>query len=92
MLKNIIPISKTESGWRYDGPFSTYPEWHSFTLGLAAGLTGNEVLIGTAVAFATGNGARKKTDDQHWRDVATEPAYACGGIALGLLFARVAGV
>lgn len=37
-LLNRIPISKTESGWGYDGPFSTYKEWHAFTIGLYHGL------------------------------------------------------
>lgn len=87
-LNQAIPITVEESGWAYNGPFSTYKEIHSFILGFAAGYTNNPMLKATAIAYATGRGTTKSKDsgeraDAHWRQVAEEPAYALGGMTLG---------
>lgn len=83
-----IPITLDESGWSYNGPFSTYKEAHSFILGIGAGVTGQPELQAGVAAWALGRGSRARKDDgkradAHLRQVAEEPAYAVGGMALG---------
>lgn len=95
-LNRIIPLTLDESGWAYNGPFSTYKEAHSFILGFGAGVAGEPTLSAAVASYAVGRGVTKKRDDgkradAHWRQVAEEPAYAVGALALGT-FARNQGL
>lgn len=67
----------------YTGPLSTFAEWHSLALGVGAAATCNVALMATVAAYAVGQGANRKRHSTHWRDLAREPAYALGGIAVG---------
>lgn len=92
-LRSWIPLTLDESGWAYDGPFSTYKEFHAAILGFAAGLLGDPALRGAVVAYAIGRGSRKsraggERADAHWRQVAEEPAYALGAMSVGELVKR----
>jgi len=58
-LRDRVPIAMTEDGSDYNGPLSTYPEWHAATIGvglgiaLVLGLALNAVplpIVGAAVA------------------------------------------
>lgn len=40
-LKEALTPTKRESGQDYDGPLSTYVEWHSFEHGLYDGMAGS---------------------------------------------------
>lgn len=88
-LNEKIPITLNESGWEYNGPFSTYKEFHSAILGFGAGVSGNPALMSAVTAYALGRGATRHRDnngeraDAHWRQVAEEPAYALGAMAVG---------
>lgn len=89
-LNKTIPLTLDESGWAYDGPFSTYKEFHSATLGFGAGMVDDPAAASAVVAWAAGRGSRKSRDDgeraaAHWRQVAEEPAYALGAMSVGKL-------
>lgn len=95
-LNDLIPLTVEESGWAYDGPFSTYKEFHSAILGFGAGFTGSPEAASAVVAWAVGRGTKKPRDkgeraDAHWRQVAEEPAYALGAMSVGRLF-RTGGI
>lgn len=95
-VHNIIPLTVNESGWEYNGPFSTYKEAHAAILGFGAGYSGLPSLQASVAAYAVGRGVSKSRDggersDAHWRQVAEEPAYAVGSLAVGRL-ARSHGV
>jgi len=87
-----IPVGRNEAAKIYNGPFSTTTEWHSFAVGkgcgIATGLTLNPAPVAFAVGFATRQPSKvsEETPVGHLRDLAREPAYALGGITLGLLF------
>lgn len=93
-LNEKIPITLDESGWEYNGPFSTYKEIHSAVLGFGAGLTDSPELQSAVTAYAIGRGATKHRDDEgeradaHWRQVAEEPAYALGAMSVGHMIKR----
>lgn len=62
-IKNTIPITLDESGWAYNGPFSTYKEIHSAILGFAGGYSGSPELQAAVIAYASGRGLTKSRDD-----------------------------
>lgn len=82
-LLDRLPWTVSESGWSYDGPFSTYKELHSAILGLAAGYLAMPALAAAVVAYATGRGSKGSRTDAHWRQVTEEPAYALGAMTIG---------
>ena len=66
--------TKNEDGQSYDGPFSTFPEWHSATLGLKDGMR-------TFVLWP-----RERPDNP---DVNKEPQYYDGAYVVGTLVQAV---
>lgn len=82
-LLSRLPWTVAESGWAYNGPFSTYKELHAGILGLAAGYLQQPELSASVVAWALGRSSRRTTRDAHWRQIAEEPAYALGSMTVG---------
>lgn len=76
-------ISATESGWAYNGPLSTYAEWHALLLGVHAGLAGEG---DTVLAIAFGD---RDAETKAEREVRSEPWYATAGVLLVRGYRRV---
>lgn len=89
-----VPVTREESGWSYNGPFSTTKEWHSAGVGagagLAAGLTGSTWPLIAVAGFALGRLGDPRPEVGHLRDVAAEPAYALGMASVFYLLAILA--
>lgn len=86
------PTAGRESASDYNGLFSWAGESHPFIICLALGLLG-EMSLMVAVAGYAIRGAEsehKLSDDNHIRQIAMEPAYAMGGLAIGYLINRMA--
>lgn len=77
----MIPVGPSESASDYNGPLSTFAEWHSLAVGVGAGLTRDERLMALVAAWALH--ADTPPERAHLRDVPREAAYALGGLALG---------
>lgn len=86
-LSDLVPVTRAESGWSYNGPLSTTKEWHSagvgLIAGLATGLSGDPMFLIAVAGFALGRVGDATNAPQHLRDVAREPAYAGGFAAVG---------
>lgn len=80
-LSDIIPVSLTEDGWSYDGPFSTYQEHHAFYIGLGVGMARSPELMAILAGWSLRGPPKKSVS--HIEDVAMEPAYALGGMFIG---------
>lgn len=68
-------------------------EWHALAVGLAAGLTGSKEVIVALTLYLLGRETgqmSKLPDNLHIRDAMREPAYALGGLLLGMAVHAVA--
>jgi len=92
----FIPITQKESGWKYNGPLSTFAEYHSLAFGLGAGITGEPALQAGVAAWALGRGSKSSADKNkasaHLRQITQEPAYAVGGMAIGAVARPIVGL
>jgi len=88
--------AKSESATDRDGAFSYKSETHAAALGFGAGLVSALLVLFkmpeasplpavAVVAWALGIRKVPKSADPHVRDIAREPAYAVGAVALGFV-------
>lgn len=85
------PSAPSEAASDYDGIFSWSGESHAFTLGFGIGITGEQELI---LGFAGYTVAGTKVnfdfrDNEQLRQVVKEPAYALGGLIVGVFANRL---
>lgn len=81
------PAAASEGKTDFNGVFSWAGESHAFTIGFGVGLTGEQsMMVGFAgYAVAGAKSQFEVSKDAHIRQVATEPAYALGGMVLGYI-------